>query len=1041
MSFLFSPAAMGQSPLPAPTRLVAIGVSPTQINLRWAAGTENVDVAGYNVYRGGVKVGSPTGTGWRTATGTAAAYSDAGLTPGTDYVYTVRAFDKAGNLSDASAAATASTLPAMAVPNPGRIPPFYTCVANYYVSRSGSSSGDGSAANPWKSIGAAINFLVAKGGTHGGVCVNVGPGVYTESVNAGTLSGSADTPVGYFVLRSANLHGAIIQPPPGSTDYTDGIDFTNASFIVIDGFELIGSNSPPDLDGSGIAVMGNLGQSSTTYCPAVARSHHIRIINNISHGWGGSGIGTVCSDYFDLEGNVAYDTSNTSKWGVSALNTYEPLALDSGSWSTSTMDSASVQFHYIIRNNIAYDNEEVNIGPNTHYDGNGIQLDTYNYYPANNYRPYLQKTLVENNLSFDNGGGGIVTGGSGASYVTIRNNTTFNNFLDAQNPIGGGAGISISGSESCHDNVAINNIAVANPAANSNNVAFIDSSYGGPGISNTNEIWLNNLSYNGVAGQPSVHLANTTATITAANGNILGVDPMLANSSGGDFALQAASPAIGAGATVYGLALTDLAGNARANQGKVDMGAYERQSGAGSGASASASIVNTPPPANALPYDDRIGAAAFTRTPPMGWNSWDSWGSSITEAEFRETVERIHEHLQPYGWQYVVIDEGWFAQYPENSEKHLPRDLVISADGRYMPAVNRFPSASNGQGLKPVADYVHSLGLKFGIHVIRGVPREAVKNDLPIEGSSFRLSEAADTSDVCSWNSDNYGVKNNPAGQAYYDSVARLYAGWGVDFLKVDCISQPYKADEIQMLDLALRKTGRPIILSLSPGPTPLDEAGNVREHAQLWRISDDVWDLWSKPSNVPSFPQSLQNQFGLLAAWSPYIEPNHWPDGDMLPIGNLGPRTPVGAARDSRLTHDEQRTMMTLWSIARSPLFLGSNVLQMDQFTESLLTNPEIISVDQQSTNNHPVPQRDDTVVWTADPSTGPQNAGAHYIAVFNLGDNARTIVLSWPDLQLPPGAYLVRDLWRRADVGRLDRLEVTLAPHASAIYLVRQP
>ena len=1018
-------AAKGQGSLSPPTQLVAVGVAPNQINVRWAAGTGNVGFAGYKVYRNGVDVGSPTGTDWHTTTGT--AFSDVSLTPGTDYTYTVKAFDKAGNLSPASATATASTLPAMTVPDPGNIPPFYSCVTNYSVSKAGSDSGDGSSAKPWRSIGAAINFLIAKGGTHGGVCVNVDSGTYTESVNAEALSGSADTPTGYFVLRSVIPHGAVIQPAPDSPDYTDGIHFSNAKYIVIDGFELAGRNSPPNLDGSGISIMGNQDGGSPTYCPATTQSHHIRIFNNISHGWGGSGIGTVCADYYDAEGNVVYATSNTSKWGVSAINTYEPLALDAGSWSASTMDSGSAQFHYIIRNNVSYNNAEVNIGANPHYDGNGIQLDTYNAYPDNNYHPYVQKTLVENNLSFDNGGGGIVTGGSGASFVTIRNNTTFDNFLDAQNPIGGGGDISISGFQSCHDNVVVNNIAVANPAANPNNVAFTDSAYGKAGTLDTNEVWLNNLSYNGVAGQPSTNLARTTAVITAANGNILGADPLFVNFSGGDFTLQAASPAVNAGTTVYGVALTDLAGNARSHQTKVDMGAYAFQPGGGPGTL----------------HDDQIAAASLAPTPPMGWNSWDSWGSSITEAEFRETVQAIHQHLQPYGWQYAVIDEGWYAQHPENSEKDLPRGLVISGDGRYMPAVNRFPSATNGQGLKPIADYVHSLGLKFGIHIIHGIPREAVKNNLPIEGSTFHLSAAVDTKVVCSWNSDNYGVKNNPAGQAYYDSLARLYAGWGVDFLKVDCISRPYNADEIQMLDSALRKTGRAIVLSLSPGPTPLNEIRNAREHAQVWRISDDVWDVWSRPSYDPQFPQSLQKQFENLAAWAPYIEPNHWPDGDMLPIGNLGPRTPVGPgpSRDSRLTHDEQRTMITLWSIARSPLILGSNVLKLDPFTESLLINPEIISVDQHSTNNHPVLQRDDTVAWSADPPVTSRIAGDHYIAVFNLSDNAKSLTYSWPELKLSPGAHTVRDLWKRSDVGQLDRLNVTLAPHASAIYLIGQP
>jgi hypothetical protein len=526
-----------------------------------------------------VQVGSPTGTGWQTATRTATAYSDVGLTPGAVYTYTVKAIDKAGNLSAASEAATATTLPALAVPNPGNIKPFYHCVTNYFVAKTGNGDpGNGSSASPWPTITAAINFLDTKGGTHGGVCVNVSPGTYTESVIGGALSGSSDSPTGYFVLRSTSLHGAVIQVQPGSANYTDGISFAHASYIVIDGFELIGSNSPPNIGGSGIVVMGNQSGSSTTYCPDISQSHHIRIFNNISHGWGGSGIGTVCSDYYDVEGNVVYGTSNTSIWGVSAINTYEAVALDANSWSASTMDSASAQFHYIIRNNVAYNNAEVNIGHNTHYDGNGIQLDTFNPYPANNYPPYLQKTLVENNLSFDNGGGGIVTGGSGASYVTIRNNTAFNNFLDAQNPGGDGGGISISGSESSHDNVVVNNISVANPTANSRNVAFVDDSFGRSSAPDSRDVWMNNLSFNGIAGQPSVRFSNTTATFTAANGNLLGVDPQFVKTLSGDFSLLATSPAIGAGTTAYGVAAQDLSGNKRITNDAVDMGAYQYSS-------------------------------------------------------------------------------------------------------------------------------------------------------------------------------------------------------------------------------------------------------------------------------------------------------------------------------------------------------------------------------------------------------------------------------------------------------------------------------
>ncbi|MGB7190291.1 MAG: glycoside hydrolase family 27 protein, partial [Acidobacteriaceae bacterium] len=165
-------------------------------------------------------------------------------------------------------------------------------------------------------------------------------------------------------------------------------------------------------------------------------------------------------------------------------------------------------------------------------------------------------------------------------------------------------------------------------------------------------------------------------------------------------------------------------------------------------------------------------------TPPLGWNSWDSYGLTITEPQFKANVAWFHHHLQPYGWQYVIIDEGWYLAHPDDSAHP---GYTLSPDGRYLPASNRFPSAGDAHTFKPIADSVHALGLKFGIHIIRGIPRQAVQQNLPIADSSFHAADAADTSDTCGWNSDNFGIKNNAAGQAYYDSVLKLYASWGLD--------------------------------------------------------------------------------------------------------------------------------------------------------------------------------------------------------------------------------------------------------------------
>jgi alpha-galactosidase len=418
-------------------------------------------------------------------------------------------------------------------------------------------------------------------------------------------------------------------------------------------------------------------------------------------------------------------------------------------------------------------------------------------------------------------------------------------------------------------------------------------------------------------------------------------------------------------------------------------------------------------------------------TPPMGWNSWDSYGLTITEDEFKANASWLHRHLQPLGWQYVVVDEGWYLRQP--GQKGTAQGFVMDGDGRYLVADNRFTSATNGAGFKPLADWVHSLGLKFGLHIIRGIPREAVEKNLPIAGSTFHAADAANTGDTCRWNSDNYGLKSNVAAQAYYDSIIKLYAGWGIDYIKVDCISRPYQADEIHMMSAAIAKSGRAMVLSLSPGPTPI-EAEDVKKYAQLWRISDDMWDTWSGPEDK-TFPAGLIRQFDRTAQWAPHITVGHWPDADMLPLGYLGPRPGWGDPRASRLTADESRTLMTLWSMARSPLVAGTNLTKMDSATEALYTNPEVIAVDQHSRENREHSRTGSLVVWTARPEEGT----GQYVAIFNLADKAQDVTSSWKDLGLPEGNHAVRDLWARKDLGSATSLKTSLAAHAAMLYRVQ--
>ncbi len=424
-------------------------------------------------------------------------------------------------------------------------------------------------------------------------------------------------------------------------------------------------------------------------------------------------------------------------------------------------------------------------------------------------------------------------------------------------------------------------------------------------------------------------------------------------------------------------------------------------------------------------------------TPPIGWNSWDAYGLTINESQFRENMVVMAAQLKEFGWQYAVIDEGWYLENPEIASMPDKLRYTVNARGQYEPALNRFPSAKGGVGFKPLSDAMHADGLKFGIHIIRGIPRRTVVANTRIGTTKYRAGLAADTDDECPWNPDNFGVKANAAGQAWYDALMKQYAGWGVDYIKVDCISShPYKGEEIRMIHKAIARSGRAMVLSLSPGPTALENALEVGKNAQMWRISDDVWDRWDK-GDGKDWPQSVKGQFALIADWAKYARAGNWPDADMLPIGQLRPAPGWGSARVSRLSEEEQRTMVTLWSMARSPLFIGGNLTQMDDAMKSLLTDPGVIEVDQHSMDGHLLGRDGDVVAWVA----VSENRDRNYLALFNLGDGLVHVDKTFAQYGFVDRAqYKVRDLWMRKELGPLNAVTVDLPAHGSVMLSLHQ-
>ncbi|WP_104437566.1 alpha-galactosidase [Lacrimispora xylanisolvens] len=374
--------------------------------------------------------------------------------------------------------------------------------------------------------------------------------------------------------------------------------------------------------------------------------------------------------------------------------------------------------------------------------------------------------------------------------------------------------------------------------------------------------------------------------------------------------------------------------------------------------------------------------------PPMGWNSYDYYDTAVTEQEVRANAEYMAQNLKEYGWEYIVVDIQWYAHNAGTRRQecqYIPFGQVeIDEYSRLWPCTERFPSSAGGHGFQPLADYIHGLGLKFGIHIMRGIPRIAAHNRMKIWGTDRTADGISNPYSICSWNPDMYGVNPDAEGaQAYFDSIFQLYAQWGVDFIKCDDICRMDAAsakEEIRMLHEAINKSGRQMVLSLSPGPARLKEAWHYETYSNMWRITDDFWDDWNL----------LKQMFERCEHWQNHVGKGNYPDCDMLPVGMLGKG--FGEERLTRFTRDEQITMMSLWCIFRSPLMIGAELTHLDEWTKTLLTNPEILALLSDDCKASQLARDGKHCIW----HSSDQRSGFNYLAVFNLMEEEREIDIS---------------------------------------------
>ena len=413
---------------------------------------------------------------------------------------------------------------------------------------------------------------------------------------------------------------------------------------------------------------------------------------------------------------------------------------------------------------------------------------------------------------------------------------------------------------------------------------------------------------------------------------------------------------------------------------------------------------------------------------PMGWNSWDCYGASVNESIVKQNADFMAKHLLKYGWEYIVVDIQWSGPDAINHDYIPFQKLNMDEYGRLIPAVNRFPSSANGAGFKPLADYVHNLGLKFGIHIMRGIPRQAAHAHTPILNSDKKANEIAQFNNICAWNPDMYGVDpKNEGSKKYYESIFSLYAEWGVDFIKLDdiCREMPKYMQELRLISDCLKNCGREMVFSISPGPAVLEYSEVYKQTANMWRITDDFWDKWSL----------LYNMFERAEKWSIHTGAGNWPDADMLPIGPL--RQDYDKSDHTKFTEDEQKTMMTLWSIFRSPLIIGGEMTGFDTFTMSLLTNEEILKMHSNARYSHQVWRKKindiEHILWTAVSSSGGQ-----YIAIFNVGDSDSEIEINLFELEIYDENIKIKELWSGEEITVNEKINVKLNKHGTKVFLI---
>lgn len=429
----------------------------------------------------------------------------------------------------------------------------------------------------------------------------------------------------------------------------------------------------------------------------------------------------------------------------------------------------------------------------------------------------------------------------------------------------------------------------------------------------------------------------------------------------------------------------------------------------------------------------------LAQTPPMGWNSFDSYGVYLYEEAAMANLEAFAQKLKPHGYEYFVIDAGWFGEfelqegtmYP--AEKHARR-LNFNEFGLLQPSKTYFPN-----GLQPIIDRCHELGLKFGIHLMRGIPRAAVEANTKVKGTQYFARDIADTTSICNWNHQNYGIDmSKPGAQEFYNSLVNQIADWGVDFLKYDDLV-PFP-DEVEGIANAIEQCGRPIVYSLSPGGDVDVNAIKSFKRANMLRVTPDIWDEQI----------GIDQCFDAWRKWQGHVEPGFWIDMDMIPFGQLQLMSPKpegvkgdetkeqivkkiksgelcniellagkGWTRQSEFTKDQMHTFITLRALSASPLMMGGDLPSLDDFSLKLITNKDVLECNQNGIMGSLIYDKDGIEIW----NTPSKHGNGGWIGIFNRSEYTQSPSLSMADLKLEDQKdYQIFDIWANKELTSLN-------------------